>query len=84
LAIFTLIDSGDTDVVDRSLKLDQGMSVIVLVRRERLAVGTEIRIMAYGAFVANAFDIGQHLSILAERTVTIDTIVTPARGIGLS
>lgn len=43
-----------------------------------LAVGTEVGVMAHGTLVSSAFDIRYAVLVLAERTVTVDTIVAVA------
>ena len=43
-----------------------------------LAVGTEVGVMAHGTLVSSTFDIRYAVLVLAERTVTVDTIVAVA------
>jgi hypothetical protein len=74
LAIAVLAHGGDTNVANRSLELDQGMCLVVWVRRARLAPIAEIRVVADGTLVSNALDVAHGSpSRGAERTIAADT-----------
>lgn len=47
----------------------------MLVGWTRLAVLAEVGVMAHGALVANALDVGLFAWLLAKRTVAVDTIM---------
>jgi hypothetical protein len=53
-----LASSGNTDVANRRLELDEGMGLVVLVGRASLAVCAEVKVMADSTLVANASDVG--------------------------
>jgi hypothetical protein len=70
-----IIERGDADATDWCFELDQGMSVVVPVRRQCLTVGTEVSVIAYSALVTDALNIGEDILVLAEGTITVDTNV---------
>lgn len=53
-----LASSGNADVANRRLELDEGMGPVVLVGRAGLAVCAEVKVMADSTLVANASDVG--------------------------
>jgi hypothetical protein len=67
---------GDTDVADRSLELDQRMSLVVVVCRTGFTVGTEVQVAANSALVSSATDvIGIDVASRAKRSITADANV---------
>jgi hypothetical protein len=75
-AILVLTGSGDGNLLDRGLKLDQGVCLVMGVGGAGLAVGTEVGVIAHCALVASADDVGGAGAIsagIAERAVTADT-----------
>ena len=69
------IYGADRHVIDRSLEFDEWVGVIVRVGRHGLAVSTEVRVMAHSALVTGPSDVVWRRLVLAERTITEDTIV---------
>jgi hypothetical protein len=78
--LLVLIHRSDADVADRRLELDQGMSVVVLVGGVCLAIGTEIRIVADGALVADTLNVGSIILVLAQRAIAVDPAVAGSPG----
>jgi hypothetical protein len=52
--------------------------MVVPVAWVGFAVLTEIGVVANSALVANAFDVGQSLLVLAQGTITVNAVVTVA------
>jgi len=75
--------SGDTNVADRCLELDEGVSLVVWVRWAGLAATTEVGVMADSALVAITSDVSLHTTAIggAKRSITEDTGVTGLRGV---
>lgn len=60
-------------MADGSLKLDEGVGLVVIVRGTGLTVGTEIEVVTDGTLVANAPNVrGVVLLFSAKRSVTAD------------
>jgi hypothetical protein len=73
LTVLVLASSGNADVADRSLELNQGVSLVVSVHRASLAVGAEVQVAADSALVAGTTNVvGVGLALAAERAITAD------------
>lgn len=59
------------------------MSAVVPIGWTRLAVLAEVGVMAHGALVANALDVGSLSRLLAKRTVAVDAVVPCGNSTGL-
>lgn len=75
--VFTL--SRDGKVVDWGLELDKRVSLVVEGTWKSLAHGAEIGVMTDNTLVAHALDVSLVGLIVAERAVTVDTMVTNRR-----
>lgn len=73
-AALVLTESCNADIPDRSLELDQRMSLIVGVAWVCLAVGAEINIVADRTFVPHSSDVGL-LRVPAKRSIAINAKV---------
>jgi hypothetical protein len=72
-----ITDSSDTDIADRSLEFNQGVSLVVWVRWASLAAGTEIGVMADSTLVSITLDIRlSTIGTVAKRSITVDAMVT--------
>jgi hypothetical protein len=70
----------NANVLDRGLEFDQGVGLVVAVRRTRLAVCTEIGVMADGTLVTLANDVAV-TAALAQRAIAANAkMVGPADG----
>jgi hypothetical protein len=68
--------SGDADVADRSLELDQRMSSVVWVRRASLAAGTEVGIMTDSALISVTLNVGlATIVLIAKRAIAVDAVM---------
>ena len=66
--------SGNADVTDGRVKLDQRVRLVVRVARTGLTVGTEVNIMAHGTLVPSPMDVGRiALVSRAERPIAADS-----------
>ena len=73
--------SGNTDVANRCLELDEGMRLVVWVGWAGLAASTEVGVMADSTLVTITSDISLHTTAVgvAKRSITEDTGVTGLR-----
>jgi hypothetical protein len=60
---------------DRSFKLDEGVSAVVLVVRKSFTVGTEIGVIADGTLVARTRDVALGWLVLAQGAIAEDAVV---------
>lgn len=67
--------SAHSDTTNWSLKLDQGVSAVVSVGRESLAIGAEVNVITDGTLVTDTGDVALSRFVLAERTIAEDTVV---------
>jgi len=69
--------SGDADIANRSLKLDERMGLVVSVGWTGLTSGTVVGIMADSTLVSVASDVCLLKSSggIAQRTITVDAVV---------
>lgn len=59
------------------------MSAVVVICRKCLTVGTEVRIMADSALIADTFNVCRDVLVLAKGSITEDAIVANSSGDGL-
>jgi len=78
-----LIHSGDADVLDRSLELDERVSAVVVVARQSLTGSAEVGVVAYGTLEASAHDVRWDSLILAQWAITVDASMASEHRLGL-
>jgi hypothetical protein len=77
-----ITESGDADIADGGLELDERMSLVVWVRWDGFTAGTEVGIVANSTLVSVSLNVGLGtIGVVAKRTITVDTVVTSLGGI---